>query len=177
MSVETLHHSALAELRAWQPENPHQSSVRQAALALCELAPGICSRAHRAVHITASALVFSSDGRRVLLTLHPRVGRWIQLGGHCEPADTTVAEAARREAIEESGIRDLRPHPGLAGVAVYAVRCPAPERGCHLDLLFRFTAPADAEPAATFESLALQWWPVRKLPAGVDLPVEPAQMP
>ena len=40
----------------------------------------------------------------MLLTLHRKVGRWLQLGGHCEPADTTLAGAALREATEESGL-------------------------------------------------------------------------
>ena len=42
----------------------------------------------------------------VLLTLHPRVGQWLQLGGHCEPDDATIADAAAREGREESGIED-----------------------------------------------------------------------
>ena len=33
-------------------------------------------------------------GRRVLLTLHPRLGRWVQLGGHCEETDSDILGAA-----------------------------------------------------------------------------------
>ena len=42
-----------------------------------------------------------------LLTLHPRLGRWVQLGGHCEDGDADIAAAALREAREESGIDGL----------------------------------------------------------------------
>jgi hypothetical protein len=41
----------------------------------------------------------------VLLTLHPRLGRWVQLGATCEPSDVDILAAARREAVEESGDR------------------------------------------------------------------------
>ena len=44
---------------------------------------------------------------RVLLTLHPKVGRWLQLGGHVEIGDASLREAARRETIEEGGIADV----------------------------------------------------------------------
>ena len=44
----------------------------------------------------------------MLLTLHRKGGFWAQFGGHCEPSDTTLADAALREAREESGIEELR---------------------------------------------------------------------
>ena len=58
-------------------------------------------------HITASALVLDHTGTETLLTLHPRLGRWVQLGGHCEDGDADIAAAALREAGEESGIDGL----------------------------------------------------------------------
>lgn len=55
-------------------------------------------------HITASALVIDAQSGSVLLTLHPKVGRWLQLGGHLEAADASLLEGALREVEEESGI-------------------------------------------------------------------------
>ena len=40
---------------------------------------------------------------------------WLQMGGHCEPGDTTLADAALREAAEESGIAGLTPAAGRPG--------------------------------------------------------------
>ena len=37
---------------------------------------------------------------------------WLQMGGHCEPEDATLADAALREATEESGIDGLTLLPG-----------------------------------------------------------------
>jgi hypothetical protein len=66
-----------------------------------------CQRACVPGHITASALVLDHTGTETLLTLHPRLGRWVQLGGHCEDGDADIAAAALREAGEESGIDGL----------------------------------------------------------------------
>ena len=52
-------------------------------------------------HLTASCFVLSPDLGQVLLTHHRKGGFWVQLGGHLEPTDTSLADAARREAREE----------------------------------------------------------------------------
>jgi 8-oxo-dGTP pyrophosphatase MutT (NUDIX family) len=57
-------------------------------------------------HATASTFVFCefSEGWRLGLIEHPRLGRRMVVGGHVE-RDETQAEAAIREATEESGLR------------------------------------------------------------------------
>ncbi|MEU1526278.1 NUDIX domain-containing protein [Nocardia rhamnosiphila] len=169
MTAESLHASATGLLTAWQPDSGADASLREAILAFLGSAPRGCLREHAPGHITASAVVFSADGRDVLLTLHPRVGRWIQLGGHCEPGDDTVAAAALREATEESGIPGLRLEPGLYGAQAHPITCSlgAPTR--HLDLLFRITAPPGAVPVRSAESADLRWWPIDGLPADADV--------
>jgi 8-oxo-dGTP pyrophosphatase MutT (NUDIX family) len=37
------------------------------------------------VHVTGSAVVVSTDRRRVLLHKHKRLGMWLQPGGHIDP--------------------------------------------------------------------------------------------
>jgi 8-oxo-dGTP pyrophosphatase MutT (NUDIX family) len=41
---------------------------------------------------------------RVMLHLHPKLGRWLPCGGHVEPGELPD-EAAVREVEEESGVR------------------------------------------------------------------------
>ncbi|WP_279583234.1 NUDIX hydrolase [Fodinicola feengrottensis] len=114
-------------------------------------------------HLTASAAVLSADHSNILLTLHPRVGRWLQLGGHCED-DSTLAAAALREATEESGIAGLRLDPIPAAVDTHAIKCSLGVPTRHLDVQFVAVAPEGAEPVRSDESLDLRWWPVGALP-------------
>ncbi|MBF6194924.1 NUDIX domain-containing protein [Nocardia sp. CDC186] len=169
MSAESLRASATDLLETWRPGTDPERSLREAMLAFLGSAPRGCLREHAPGHITASAVVFSHDGREVLLTLHPRVGRWIQLGGHCEERDETVADAALREATEESGIAGLRLEPGLYGAQAHPITCSLGVPTRHLDLLFRITAPAGALPVRSHESTDLRWWPVHALPTDADV--------
>ncbi|WP_040837522.1 NUDIX hydrolase [Nocardia brevicatena] len=169
MSAESLHASATELLRRWRPAESADASLREALLAFLDSAPRGCLRENAAGHITASAVVFSHDGSEVLLTLHPRVGRWIQLGGHCEEGDATVAAAALREATEESGIADLALEPELYGAQAHPITCSLGVPTRHLDLLFRITAPPGAVPVRSAESTDLRWWPVDRLPPDADV--------
>src|SRR4051812_13856407 len=59
-------------------------------------------------HITASAVVMDADAERTLLIYHRKLSRWLQPGGHVEPSDVSLAEAALREATEETAIPGMR---------------------------------------------------------------------
>ncbi|MCM8553449.1 NUDIX hydrolase [Streptomyces sp. STCH 565 A] len=106
-------------------------------------------------HVTASALVVDPSRDRVLLTLHKKMRMWLQMGGHCEPVDETLARAALREATEESGIEDLDLLPGGP------VRLDRHSTPCawHLDVQYAALAPAGAVETISDESLDLRWFP------------------
>jgi 8-oxo-dGTP pyrophosphatase MutT (NUDIX family) len=116
-------------------------------------------------HLTASTVVLDAAGDHVLLTLHPRVGRWLPLGGHCED-DPSLADAALREAVEESGIPGLVLDPEPVHLDVHALTCSLGVPTRHFDVRYVAVAPAGAEPVRSEESHDLRWWPVDALPEG-----------
>lgn len=164
----SLRESAILLLTDWQSPDPDQDALRHAVLAFLHSRPDSCERACAAGHITASTLVVDAAAEKVLLTLHPRIGRWLQLGGHCEATDADIVAAALREATEESGIEELSLDPTLAALHVHPVTCSLGVPTRHLDLQFIATAAADAKIAISAESLDLRWWPIGDLPAGTD---------
>ncbi|MEV0946026.1 NUDIX domain-containing protein [Rhodococcus sp. NPDC049939] len=164
MSAESLHRSAIAALTGWKTNEDNDESLRHTMLAFLESAPLGCLREHAPGHITASSLVLDDEGAHVLLTLHPKVGRWIQLGGHCEPSDDTVVDAALREAREESGIQDLRIDPDLLSAHTHPITCSLGQPTRHLDLRFLVRARANSDVVRSSESTDLRWWPVGALP-------------
>lgn len=120
-------------------------------------------------HITASGLIIDPTQQRVLLTLHPKVGRWLQTGGHCEIADESIGAAALREATEESGIS------GLTLLSATPIRLDAHDIDCrkdggttHFDVQFAVIAPSDAVEVMSDESDDLRWFPIGQLPTGCD---------
>jgi 8-oxo-dGTP pyrophosphatase MutT (NUDIX family) len=160
---------AAAELRAWTAPDAGQDALRHALLAFLAARPDdACDRSCVPGHLTASALLLDAAAERTLLTLHPRVGRWIQLGGHCEPGDGSLRAAALREAAEESGIDGLRIDPDPLHLDVHPVTCSLGVPTRHLDVRYLVRAPAGAVPRISAESVDLRWWPLDALPPDDD---------
>ncbi len=170
-----LHADAVALVTGLRPASVEQAALQQAYLGFLSARPDAMWRSCVPGHLTASALVVDPSRRAVLLTLHPRVGLWLQVGGHCEPDDPSVLAAAAREAREESGIDGLSLDPAPLGLDVHPITCSLGVPTRHFDVRFLAFAPpgtADTAPVISDESLDLRWFAVYDLPADVsaDLP-------
>jgi 8-oxo-dGTP pyrophosphatase MutT (NUDIX family) len=169
-AFERLHADALAVLQDWDHPEPQQRVLRDAYLAFLREHRDAMSRACIVGHLTSSALVMDEDRTRVLLTLHPKVGRWLQLGGHNEVEDATISNAARRETIEESGIPDVT----ISEQPIRLDRHPVPCGGRmseHLDVQYLALVPRSATAIMSDESDDLQWFDVGALPEPLDASV------
>ena len=127
-------------------------------------------------HFTASSFVLTPDRTRVLLILHARLGLWLQPGGHFDPGDSDALAAARREVVEETGIRDLdlglhTEGCPLLDVDIHAIPAnPARKEPGHrhFDLRFLLVASSEALRAGS-DALEARWVPVDEVQdAGTD---------
>lgn len=163
---------AVRVLESWGAPDAEQEELRLHYLRhLTDHADGMW-RTCRPEHVTASALVVDALGEQTLLTLHKTVGRWLQLGGHCEPGDTTLAGAALREATEESGLTGLTVSRQPLQLSRHLLEAGGCAGAYHLDVQFLVTATEDTQYVVSDESEDLAWFPLDGLPRGTDASVQ-----
>lgn len=142
-----------------------QSSLREAYLALLLTTGDALFKPHAPGHFTVGALVLDEPGRHVLLVDHPKAGLWLPPGGHLEPDDTSLLEAARREVREETGLADLAVDPGVVLDAhPFTCRPGVPSRHLNVGFVLRARGAGLPAPTVSEESRDVAWWPVDALP-------------
>jgi|GEM_PF-98462 len=169
-AVQRLHadaQSLLGDMPLDPSDGSGQAAVREGFYALLAARPDATRRSCAAGHITASVLILDADAGQVLLTLHPRVGAWLQLGGHVEDTDESILAAAQREGMEESGIDGLVFQPSAIDIDIHPITCSLGIPTRHFDIRFVAVAPAGAQPAISSESDDLQWFPIEELPRNI----------
>jgi 8-oxo-dGTP pyrophosphatase MutT (NUDIX family) len=161
----SLHADALALLEGWSAPDPGQAARQQAYVDHLRARPDGWAKGCFPDHLTAGALVLSNEGDRVLLNLHRKARRWFAFGGHLEPGDATLADAALREGTEESGLPGLIIDPEPVHLSLHEVDFCDP-RGTvrHLDVRFLARPGAATEPVLSDESLDLRWFSVGDVP-------------
>ncbi|MFE6689547.1 NUDIX hydrolase [Streptomyces sp. NPDC057743] len=164
----TLREDAARVLKEWPAPSADQERLRLAYLDHLAAHRDGMWKPCKEGHLTASALVIDPEGGRVLLTLHRKLEMWLQMGGHCEPEDASLADAALREAREESGIAR-----GLTLLGGAPVRLDRHQTPCavHLDVQYAALAPPDAVAAISDESLDLRWFRYDEVPSVADASV------
>ncbi len=140
-----------------------QQQFKDRILEMCTSHPRLLDRDCMPGHLTASALVVNEDRSRVMLHHHAKLKRWLQFGGHCD-GDANLPAVALREAVEESGVGELRIDPEIIDIDIHTIpeRKEVPEH-LHLDIRFMAMAPDHCVPMKSDESLAVCWYDVDDL--------------
>lgn len=160
----------MEQLQAYRVRWPEEAATVDDFLALLADTRNPFLRERLEGHFTGGAWLVSADGRRILLTHHRKLARWLQLGGHAD-GDTDMGQVALKEAEEESGLPDLR----LEDAAIFDLdRHWIPERKdvpghWHYDVRYVIRAGADERYVVSDESLDLAW---REIAPIVDEPDE-----
>lgn len=147
----------LAGLRDYVSRHPEEADVASMFAEFLNSHPAAFERAHPPGHFTGSAWLVSTDGARVLLMHHRKLGRWLQPGGHAD-GDSELARVALREAQEETGVAGLRIEGDIFDIDRHRIpaRGDEPEHW-HYDVRYVVRADADERFTVNQESRALAW--------------------
>ena len=148
------------ELDFFAEKHPEQRGVADNMKQFISNTPDCFERSHKEGHITGSAWLLNPGGDKVLLTLHRKLQRWMQTGGHAD-GDPEPLRDALREATEESGIAGIIPlHREIFDIDIH--RIPGNEaknepEHLHYDIRYLLLAPHENFTISD-ESEALAWW-------------------
>lgn len=167
--------SLLDMLSLYEHFHPLEVAVTERVRNLVQRHADCFERTCRPGHVTGSAWILSADRRRVLLTHHSKLNRWLQLGGHAD-GQVDVAEVARREAQEESGMQwfDVARIEGTLvplDVDVHVIPERRDQSGDlledaheHHDIRFLLVAHAGQEIRVSSESHEVRWFLPEEVP-------------
>ena len=126
-------------------------------------------------HFTASALLVDPIRAQVMLVMHPRVKRWLQMGGHIESTDRSFRAAALRECQEESGFAQIDVGEFPVQLDRHEVVCKSPSgeviHSVHWDVQFLALVDSGQVREIT-EDAETRWWGVQESIPGLDRSVE-----
>lgn len=109
-------------------------------------------------HFTASAWIVNQRRTHTLLTLHRKLGRWLQLGGHAD-GNEDLLDVAMKEASEESGLTSLK----LVDLTIFDLdkhiipQRPHVQEHFHYDVRYLFEADINEPLIMSNESISLAW--------------------
>ena len=118
-------------------------------------------RERKSGHFTASSWIINKERTHTLLTLHRRLNRWLQLGGHAD-GNENLMEVAMEEAREESGLQSLRLLvPAIFDIDKHLIPANATvAQHYHYDTRILIEADLHEPLTISSESLDLAWVPL-----------------
>lgn len=152
-------------LSAYLERYPDEAALLSEPVQLLSQGGDFASRRNFRMHATVGALLVRG-GVEVLLVEHLAYGIPLQPGGHLEPTDVSLIDAAVRELTEETGVDPGRVVPASqTPVYIEYGRVPArpakdePEHH-HLDIGYAFVTDADVGHIQESEVRGAAWYPL-----------------
>ena len=153
-------HALTLALKAYNSGFPGEQNFVNAFLELLKH-PDAYKRTHLPGHMTGSAWIIDQSKQYALLVHHAKLNRWLQPGGHAD-GDEDIVAVARKEAEEETGLKNLKLVQPLFDIDIH----PIPERKDfpthdHYDIRCLFMADKNDNILVSEESHAVEWMPLK----------------
>lgn len=158
------------EIQTYVPQNQQESADQRMILDYIRRFPEtILTRENKIAHLTSSGFVVNADVSRVLMAHHNIYKVWAWTGGHAD-GDPDLLAVALREAMEETGVTQVRPlEPAIASLDILPVwghrkRGEYVPAHLHLNVSYLLVAD-DAQPLRVREgeNTRVGWLPADRL--------------
>ncbi|MCZ4103114.1 NUDIX domain-containing protein [Streptomyces sp. SID13666] len=151
-----------ATVDAYLDAHPEEKDALSVVLGLLDDGADLSSRQEFRGHATAGAVLVNREGE-VLHIHHLALDTWLLPGGHLEPQDTTLHDAALRELTEETGIA-MESVTSVGDRPVHIDTHPIPANAAkgepghrHIDFRFLFRTAADVRELQAEEVTDFAW--------------------
>jgi len=154
----------LNKLEAYRIRYPEETPTTNRLIGFIAANPDCFERSLSIGHITGSAWVVNRAGTHVLLTHHKKLDIWVQLGGHAD-GNTDILDAARREAVEESGLSELSTvSDEIFDIDIHLIPARKTEPAhYHHDIRFGFRTTENEKYVVSDESHDLAWVEIARI--------------
>lgn len=95
------------QLKSYVPYNEQEEQDKAVMLSLLDTTPDIFTRENKLAHFTASSWLLNKEHTKVLMIYHNIYHSWSWTGGHAD-GETDLLAVAKREAMEETGVTDIK---------------------------------------------------------------------
>ena len=100
MIVEDGRSLTLQSLRLYLETYPEEETVVNRFIAFIEKNPDFLDRTNTKGHLTGSCLLLDKNYKRILLTHHAKLNRWLQPGGHSDlENDLALVASEKRRGV------------------------------------------------------------------------------
>ena len=98
----------IEKIKNYTPFNEQEEKDKELILKLMENYDDLLVRDNVIAHLTSSGYIVNKTRDKVLMIFHKIYNSWAWTGGHCD-GDEDFLHVALKEAIEETGIKHIKP--------------------------------------------------------------------